>query len=86
MLQELLAIDISKQQQSSDWGSKILSKAQIEYAASDVLYLHKLRDILTQKLEREDRMGVAQSCFDFLPIRAKLDIQGWPDTDIFSHS
>ena len=60
--------------------------AQIEYAASDVLYLHKLRDILTQKLEREDRMGVAQSCFDFLPIRAKLDIQGWPDADIFSHS
>ena len=86
LLQELLAIDISKQQQSSDWGSKILSKAQIEYAASDVLYLHKLRDILTQKLEREDRMGVAQSCFDFLPIRAKLDIQGWPDADIFSHS
>ena len=86
MLQELLAIDISKQQQSSDWGSKILSKAQIEYAASDVLYLHKLRDILSQKLEREGRVQVAQSCFDFLPIRAKLDIEGWPETDIFSHS
>jgi|TARA_B110000114_G_scaffold133463_1_gene139865 ribonuclease D len=86
LLQEILAIDISKQQQSSDWGSKTLSKAQIEYAASDVLYLHQLRDILTQKLARENRMVMAQSCFDFLPIRAKLDIEGWPETDIFAHS
>ena len=86
LLQEILAIDISKQQQSSDWGSETLSKAQIEYAASDVLYLHQLRDILTQKLTRENRMVMAQSCFDFLPIRAKLDIEGWPETDIFSHS
>jgi ribonuclease D len=86
LLQEILAIDISKQQQSSDWGSKTLSKAQIEYAASDVLYLHQLRDILTQKLTRENRMVMAQSCFDFLPIRAKLDIEGWPETDIFAHS
>ena len=86
LLQEILAIDISKQQQSSDWGSETLSKAQIEYAASDVLYLHQLRDILTQKLTRENRMEMAQSCFDFLPIRAKLDIEGWPETDIFSHS
>jgi len=86
LLQEILAIDISKQQQSSDWGSETLSKAQIEYAASDVLYLHQLRDILTQKLTRENRMVMAQSCFDFLPIRAKLDIEGWPETDIFAHS
>jgi ribonuclease D len=86
LLQEILGIDISKQQQSSDWGSKTLSKAQIEYAASDVLYLHQLRDILTQKLTRENRMVMAQSCFDFLPIRAKLDIEGWPETDIFAHS
>jgi ribonuclease D len=86
LLQEILGIDISKQQQSSDWGSKTLSKAQIEYAASDVLYLHQLRDILTQKLARENRMVMAQSCFDFLPIRAKLDIEGWPETDIFAHS
>ena len=86
LLQEILAVDISKQQQSSDWGSETLSKAQIEYAASDVLYLHQLRDILTQKLTRENRMEMAQSCFDFLPIRAKLDIEGWPETDIFSHS
>ena len=86
LLQEILAVDISKQQQSSDWGSETLSKAQIEYAASDVLYLHQLRDILTQKLTRENRMEMAQSCFDFLPVRAKLDIEGWPETDIFSHS
>ncbi len=86
LLQELLAIDISKQQQSSDWGAKRLSKAQIEYAASDVLYLHQLRDSLNQMLIREGRMEVAQSCFDFLPTRAQLDLAGWPDTDIFAHS
>ena len=86
LLQELLAIDISKQQQSSDWGTKRLSKAQIEYAASDVLYLHQLRDSLNQMLIREGRMEVAQSCFDFLPTRAQLDLAGWPDTDIFAHS
>ena len=86
LLQEILAIDISKQQQSSDWGSETLSNAQIEYAASDVLYLHQLQEILTQKLTRENRIEMAQSCFDFLPIRAKLDIEGWPETDIFSHS
>ena len=86
LLQELLAIDISKQQQSSDWGAKRLSKAQIEYAASDVLYLHQLRESLNQMLIREGRMEVAQSCFDFLPTRARLDLAGWPDTDIFAHS
>ena len=86
LLQELLSVDISKQQQSSDWGSKKLPKAQVEYAASDVLYLHRLRDSLNQMMIREDRMEIAQSCFDFLPTRAKLDLAGWPDTDIFAHS
>lgn len=86
LLQELLGIDISKQQQSSDWGSETLSQAQVDYAASDVLYLHKLRDALLAMLEREDRADLAQSCFDFLPTRAQLDLAGWPDTDIFAHS
>jgi ribonuclease D len=86
LLQELLSVDISKQQQSSDWGSKKLSKAQVEYAASDVLYLHQLRDSLNQMMIREGRMEIAQSCFDFLPTRAKLDLAGWPDNDIFAHS
>ena len=84
LLQELLSIDISKQQQSSDWGAEKLTKAQLEYAASDVLYLHKLRTELNKRLIREDRMAVAQACFDFLPMRAKLDLAGWPDTDIFA--
>ena len=86
LLQELLTVDISKQQQSSDWGAKKLSKAQIEYASSDVLYLHQLRDSLNQMLIREGRMTIAQRCFDFLPTRAQLDLAGWPDTDIFAHS
>lgn len=86
LLQELLSVDISKQQQSSDWGAKTLTDAQIDYAASDVLYLHQLRDVLNGMLEREGRMEVAQACFDFLPMRAKLDLIGWPDTDIFAHS
>ncbi|WP_187428416.1 Ribonuclease D [Roseobacter fucihabitans] len=86
LLQELLHIDISKQQQSSDWGAETLSDAQIDYAASDVLYLHQLRDALNVMLEREDRMEIAQACFDFLPMRARLDLTGWPDTDIFAHS
>lgn len=86
LLQELLSVDISKQQQSSDWGTKKLSKAQIEYAASDVLYLHQLRESLNQMLIREGRMEMAQSCFNFLPTRAKLDLAGWSDTDIFAHS
>ena len=86
ILQEFLEIDISKQQQSSDWGAKKLSKAQIDYAASDVLYLNELRESLNQMLIREGRMEVAQSCFDFLPTRAQLDLAGWPDTDIFAHS
>ncbi|WP_299966527.1 ribonuclease D [uncultured Roseobacter sp.] len=86
LLQELLNIDISKQQQSSDWGAAELTQAQVEYAASDVLYLHQLRDALNEMLEREGRMDLAQRCFDFLPTRAQLDLDGWPDTDIFAHS
>lgn len=86
LLQELLGIDISKQQQSSDWGAEALTEAQIDYAASDVLYLHQLRDALNAMLAREGRVEVAQACFDFLPVRAKLDLMGWPDTDIFAHS
>ena len=86
LLQELLGIDISKQQQSSDWGTETLSDAQLDYAASDVLYLHKLREELNNRLEREDRAEIAQACFDYLPMRAKLDLAGWPDTDIFAHS
>ncbi|MEX0310928.1 MAG: ribonuclease D [Tateyamaria sp.] len=86
LLQELLNIDISKQQQSSDWGADTLTEAQLEYAASDVLYLHKLREVLNTRLEREGRMEIAQACFDFLPMRARLDLVGWPDTDIFAHS
>ncbi|MBD3665305.1 ribonuclease D [Sulfitobacter aestuariivivens] len=86
LLQEMLQIDISKQQQSSDWGATDLTEAQLEYAASDVLYLHQLRDRLNAMLEREGRMEIAQTCFDFLPTRARLDLEGWPDTDIFAHS
>ena len=86
LLQELLQIDISKQQQSSDWGAGTLTTAQIDYAASDVLYLHKLREKLNEMLVREDRMEVAQACFDFLPMRANLDLIGWPETDIFAHA
>ena len=85
LLHELLGIDISKQQQSSDWGAAKLTNAQLDYAASDVLYLHQLRDRLDEMLEREGRMDIAQACFDFLPSRAKLDLLGWPDTDIFAH-
>jgi len=86
LLQELLSVDISKQQQSSDWGAEQLSKAQVEYAASDVLYLHRLRERLNEMLIREGRMELAQSCFDFLPTRAELDLAGWSESDIFAHS
>ncbi|MFT5869343.1 MAG: ribonuclease D [Paracoccaceae bacterium] len=85
LCQELLDLDISKHQQSSDWGSPILSEAQKTYAASDVLYLHQLRNILNERLKREGRAELAQACFDFLPARAKLDLAGWPEIDIFSH-
>jgi len=83
---ELLDVQISKQQQSSDWGANKLSDAQVEYAASDVLYLHRLKDILEMRLQREGRQSVAESCFEFLPARARLDLIGWPDQDIFAHS
>ena len=86
LLQEMLQIDISKQQQSSDWGAGTLTTAQLDYAASDVLYLHALREKFNEMLEREGRMEIAQTCFDFLPTRARLDLMGWPDTDIFAHS
>ena len=85
LLQELLKVDVSKAQQSSDWGAPKLTKAQHDYAASDVLHLHKLRTELNRMLEREDRMELAQSCFDFLPTRARLDLAGWPEIDIFAH-
>ena len=86
ILQDLISVDVSKQQQSSDWGNPFLTKAQIDYAASDVLYLHKLKHELDIRLIRENRMEIAQACFDFLPSRAKLDILGWPSHDIFSHT
>jgi len=85
LVQELLEIDISKQQQSSDWGAETLTEAQKVYAASDVLYLHRLKAALDGMLEREGRTSVAQSCFDFLPTRAQLDLAGWPEIDIFAH-
>jgi ribonuclease D len=85
LLQEFLRVDISKFQQQSDWGADKLSKAQLDYAASDVLYLHKLRDELNIRLARELRTDMAQACFDFLPMRAQLDLAGWPEQDIFSH-
>ena len=85
LLQEMLGIDISKQQQSSDWGAAELTEAQLDYAASDVLYLHQLRDELDKRLAREGRAELAQACFDFLPTRARLDLAGWPELDIFAH-
>ena len=85
LVRELLAVDLSKQQQSSDWGNPVLSDAQKEYAASDVRYLHRLRDELDRRLAREGRTALAQACFDFLPHRAALDIAGWPEVDIFAH-
>jgi ribonuclease D len=85
LLQELLGVDVSKQQQSSDWGADTLSEAQIAYAASDVLYLHRLKEELDARLIREGRVDLARACFDFLPHRARLDLAGWPDTDLFAH-
>lgn len=86
LVRELLAIDLSKQQQSSDWGAETLSEAQLAYAASDVLHLHQLRERLDQMLVREKRTALADACFKFLPSRALLDLQGWNDQDIFAHS
>ncbi|MFT6662145.1 MAG: ribonuclease D [Maricaulis maris] len=83
---ELVGAEMNKQQQSSDWGADELSPAQLDYAASDVLHLHKLREKLGMMLEREGRTDLAKACFDFLPTRAKLDLAGWPEIDIFAHS
>ena len=85
LVRELLGQDISKQQQSSDWGGPVLNDAQREYAASDVRYLHRMKEELDRRLEREGRTEMAQACFDFLPTRARLDVAGWADHDIFSH-
>ena len=86
LVREILDIDISKQQQSSDWGADELSPAQLDYAASDVLHLHRLREVLDARLAREGRSDLARACFDFLPQRARLDLAGWSDIDIFAHS
>jgi ribonuclease D len=85
LVRELLSVDLSKQQQSSDWGADTLSDAQLTYAASDVLHLHALRTKLDMMLRRENRYEFAEACFAFLPTRAKLDLMGWPNIDIFSH-
>jgi ribonuclease D len=85
-VRELLNVDLSKQQQSSDWGAQALSEAQLAYAASDVLHLHGLRERLDVMLGREGRTALARACFDFLPTRAKLDLDGWETEDIFAHS
>jgi ribonuclease D len=86
LVKELLGTDISKQQQTSDWGGPVLSDPQKDYAASDVRYLHRLKDEFELRLEREGRRELAQACFDFLPYRARLDLAGWPEEDIFAHS
>lgn len=85
LLDELLGIDISKLQQMSDWGAETLTDAQLDYAASDVLYLHRLKDKLDERLAREGRTDLARAAFDFLPARARLDLAGWPEIDIFAH-
>jgi ribonuclease D len=86
LARELVGLEMNKQQQSSDWGAAILSPEQLDYAASDVLYLHRIRDALIAMLTREGRLDLAQQCFAFLPARARLDLAGWNDVDIFAHS
>ena len=85
LVKELLDVDLSKQQQSSDWGSETLTEQQLAYAANDVAYLHRLKDALDAMLIREGRRELAQACFDFLPARAELDLAGWGEGDIFAH-
>ena len=85
LVKELLGIELNKQQQSSDWGAHVLSEAQKQYAAQDVIYLHEMKARLDQMLEREGRKGLARSCFDFVPVRAQLDLQGWTEDDVFAH-
>jgi len=86
VVKELMGVDLSKAQQSSDWGAAVLSPEQLAYAASDVLHLHGVMNRLQAMLDREGRAGLAQACFDFLPQRARLDLAGWEDVDIFAHS
>ncbi len=86
LVRELVGAELSKVQQSSDWGAPEINEAQREYAASDVRYLHRMKEELDKRLVREGRMELAQACFDFLPARAVLDIEGWPETDIFAHA
>lgn len=86
LCRELIGVELSKQQQSSDWSAEELSPEQKKYAASDVLYLHRLKKVLEMRLEREERTQLAAECFGFLPTRARLDLAGWPETDIFAHS
>lgn len=85
LVRETIGVELSKQQQSSDWGAEVLSDAQKEYAASDVRYLHRVKDVLDPRLAREGRTELAQACFAFLPNRARLDLAGWPEVDIFAH-
>ena len=85
LVKELANVDLSKQQQSSDWGARDLTEAQLAYAASDVLYLHEVKSVLDGMLAREGRMELAKACFAFLPVRAALDLAGWPEEDIFAH-
>jgi ribonuclease D len=86
LAKDLIGLDMSKAQQSSDWAAEELSPAQLEYAASDVLHLHALKERLDMMLARESRTGLAEACFSFLPVRAELDLAGWPEVDIFAHS
>jgi ribonuclease D len=85
IVKEMLGIDLSKQQQSSDWGSPVLSDAQKQYAALDVVYLHEIKARFDQMLQREDRMELAKACFEFVPVRASLDLAGWTEEDVFAH-
>jgi ribonuclease D len=85
LVKELLSVDLSKEQQSSDWGAPTLSEKQLAYAANDVAYLHRLKEVLDGMLAREHRTALAKACFEFLPSRAELDLAGWEDTDIFAH-
>jgi ribonuclease D len=85
LVKELLNVDLSKQQQTSDWGADEISEAQRDYAASDVRYLHQLKEKLDERLAREDRVALAQACFEFIPTRAMLDLAGWAEQDIFAH-
>ena len=85
LVRELLAVDLNKEQQSSDWGAPALTERQLAYAANDVAYLHRLKDVLDGMLAREGRTGLAKACFDFLPTRVELDLKGWAELDIFAH-